>query len=61
MDTFKEPFVFLVLDAESAFVGVVTYAAYKAGFLVENKAFLEALEEGEEGASAFAVFIAKRM
>jgi hypothetical protein len=40
---------------------VVTYAACKAGFLVENKAFLEALEEGGEGASAFAVFITKRM
>jgi hypothetical protein len=40
---------------------VVTYAAWKAGFLVENKAFLEALEEGGEGASAFAVLIVKRM
>jgi len=40
---------------------VVTYAACNARCLVENKAFLEALEEGGEGASAFAVFVAKRM
>jgi hypothetical protein len=40
---------------------VTTYAACKAEFLVENKAFLEALEEGGEGVSAFAVFIVKRM
>jgi hypothetical protein len=40
---------------------VITYAACKAEFLVENKAFLEALEEGGEGVSAFAVFIVKRI
>ena len=40
---------------------VTTYAACKAEFLVENKAFLEALEEGGEGVSAFAVFIVKRI
>jgi hypothetical protein len=40
---------------------VITYAACKAELLVENKAFLEALEEGGEGASAFAVLIVKRI
>jgi hypothetical protein len=40
---------------------VITYAAYKAQFLVENKVFLEVLEEGGEGASAFAVSMAKRI
>ena len=40
---------------------VVTYAACYAEFLVENKAFLEVLEEGGEAASAFAVFLVKRM
>jgi hypothetical protein len=40
---------------------VVTYAAFKAEFVVENKAFLDVLEEGGEGASAFAVFMAKRI
>lgn len=40
---------------------VVTHAACQAEFLVENKAFLEVLEEGGEGASAFAIFMAKRL
>ena len=40
---------------------VVTYAACYAEFLVENKAFLEVLEEGGEAASAFAVFMARRL
>jgi hypothetical protein len=40
---------------------VITYAAYKAQFLVENKVFLEVVEEGGEGASAFAVSMAKRL
>ena len=40
---------------------VVTYAACHAELLVENKAFLEVLEEGGEAASAFAVFTVKRM
>jgi hypothetical protein len=39
---------------------VVTYAVCKAEFLVENKAFLEALEEGGEGVLAFAVLLIKR-
>jgi hypothetical protein len=40
---------------------VVTHAACQAEFLVENKPFLEVLEEGGEGASAFAIFLAKRL
>jgi hypothetical protein len=40
---------------------VVTYAIYKAEFLIENKAFLEVLEEGGEGVSAFAVLLIKRI
>jgi hypothetical protein len=38
---------------------VITCAASQARFLVENKVFLEVLEEGGEGASAFAVSVAK--
>lgn len=38
---------------------VITYAAFNAELLVENRAFLEALEEGGEGVSAFAVTMAK--
>jgi hypothetical protein len=40
---------------------VVTYAACYAEFLVENKAFLEVLEEGGEAASEFAVSLVKRI
>lgn len=40
---------------------VVTYAASNAEFLVRNKAFVEVLEQGGEGASTFAVFMAKRL
>ena len=40
---------------------VITYAACKAELLVKHKAFLEMLEEGGEAASAFALFMAKRM
>jgi hypothetical protein len=40
---------------------VVTHAACQAELLVRNKAFLEVLEEGGEGASAFAIFMAKRL
>jgi hypothetical protein len=40
---------------------VITYAACKAELLVKNKAFLEMLEEGGEAASAFALFMAKRL
>jgi hypothetical protein len=40
---------------------VITYAACKAELLVKDKAFLEMLEEGGEAASAFALFMAKRL
>jgi hypothetical protein len=40
---------------------VTTYAACKAELLVKDKAFLEMLEEGGEAASAFALFMAKRL
>jgi hypothetical protein len=40
---------------------VATWAACQAELLVENRAFLDVLEEGGEGASAFAIFMAKRL
>jgi hypothetical protein len=40
---------------------VATWAACQAEFLVKNRPFLDMLEEGGEGASAFAIFMAKRL
>jgi hypothetical protein len=40
---------------------VATWAACQAELLVKNRPFLDVLEEGGEGASAFAIFMAKRL